>query len=72
MPFVDFMQSLFGRILRIVVGLVLIGIGLLALGGPVGAIVAVIGLVPLIAGASGVCILGPLFGADVRGYTRTR
>ena len=72
MPFIDFMQSPFGRVLRIVLGLTLIGLGLFALGGFAGVIVAVIGVVPLVAGAFGVCIVGPLFGADFHGYIRTR
>jgi hypothetical protein len=72
MPFVDFMQTSFGRILRIVLGLVLISVGLFAFGGLLGVIIAIIGLVPLLAGAFGVCILGPLFGADFRGYIRTQ
>lgn len=72
MPFVDFMQSSIGRVLRIVVGLVLIALGLFVIGGPAGGVVAVIGLVPLLAGAFGICIVGPLFGADFRGYVRSR
>jgi Inner membrane protein YgaP-like, transmembrane domain len=72
MPFVDFMQSPLGRILRIVLGLALIGLGLFAFGGLPGVIVAIIGLVPLFAGAFGVCLVGPLFGTDFHGYIRTR
>ena len=72
MPFVDFMQSPIGRTLRIVVGLALISLGFFALGGPVGVIVTIVGFVPLLAGAFGVCLLGPLFGTDFRGDTRAR
>jgi hypothetical protein len=72
MPFVDFMQSPFGRTLRVTLGLVLIILGLFAVGGALGIVLAVVGLVPLVAGVMGVCIAGPLFGADFHGYIRTR
>ncbi len=68
MPLAAFMQSSFGRLLRIVLGCELIGLGRFALGGVGGVIVAIIGLVPLIAGAFGVCLVGPLFGADFHGH----
>lgn len=72
MPFVTFMQTPFGRALRVTLGLVLIILGLFALGGISGVILAIIGLVPLVAGTMGVCIAGPLFGADLRGHPGTR
>ena len=49
-PFVKFMASKTGRITRIVTGAALIVWGLLGLTGTTGIIVAVIGLVPLLAG----------------------
>ncbi len=64
MAFINFMNSAAGRAIRIVAGLALILIGLVAIGGTGGIIVAVIGLVPLGAGAANVCIVGKLFGAD--------
>ncbi len=72
MPFVDFMQAPVGRTLRIVLGLFLIGLGLFAVHGMAGTIVTIVGFVPLLAGAFGVCLVGPLFGTDFRGYTRPR
>ena len=63
MAFINFMNSAAGRAIRIVAGLALILIGLVAIGGTGGIIVAVIGLVPLGAGAANVCIVGKLFGA---------
>jgi hypothetical protein len=51
-----------GRIARIVAGIVLVLVGLLALGGAVGIIVAVIGLVPLLAGLFDFCVFAPLGG----------
>jgi Inner membrane protein YgaP-like, transmembrane domain len=65
--FVTFMQSTTGRILRIVVGIVLIALGLLAVQGVWGIVLAVVGLVPLIAGLGGVCLVAPLFGFTLRG-----
>ncbi len=52
-------------------------IGLLAVGGVAGVIVAIIGAVPLAAGALDVCVFAPLFGLpfggnDLRHATHTR
>jgi hypothetical protein len=54
--FVGFMNSPVGRVLRVVLGLVLIGVGLFWLSPPWGYVVAVIGLAPLALGLSGRCI----------------
>jgi hypothetical protein len=64
--FVNFMASPAGRITRIVAGIVLIVLGLL-LGGIGGIILAVVGLVPLLAGALDVCVFAPLFGRAFKG-----
>jgi hypothetical protein len=66
-PFVSFMASTAGRIVRIVVGLVLVVWGWFGLGGAVGIIVAVIGLLPLVAGVFDFCIFAPLFGNPLSG-----
>jgi hypothetical protein len=66
-PFVSFMASAAGRIVRIVVGLVLIVWGWFGLGGTTGIIVAVIGLLPLVAGVFDFCIFAPLFGNPLSG-----
>jgi hypothetical protein len=66
-PFVSFMASAAGRIVRIVVGLVLIVWGWFGLGGVTGIIVAVIGLLPLAAGLFDFCIFAPLFGNPLSG-----
>jgi hypothetical protein len=59
-PFVKFMASPAGRITRIVAGILLIhGVG--------GIIVAVVGLVPLVAGLFDFCVFAPLFGAPMSG-----
>jgi hypothetical protein len=66
-PFVSFMASSNGRILRIVAGIALILVGLLVVGGLGGIIVAVVGLVPLLAGVFDFCIFAPLFGNPLNG-----
>ncbi|MHB1089078.1 MAG: YgaP family membrane protein [Acidimicrobiales bacterium] len=65
MKFAQFMSSGTGRLLRIVAGIALIVIGLIAGGGWV--TLSVIGLVPLIAGLANVCLLAPLFGQPLKG-----
>ncbi|HSM58597.1 MAG TPA: DUF2892 domain-containing protein [Candidatus Sulfomarinibacteraceae bacterium] len=66
-PFVTFMASTTGRIVRILAGLALIAWGALVLGGTTGIIVAVVGAVPLVAGLFDFCIFAPLFGAPLSG-----
>lgn len=66
-PFVKFMSSTAGRITRIVAGLILIALGLLVMGRTGGIIVAVIGLLPLVAGIFDFCVFAPLFGAPLSG-----
>ena len=63
----EFLASTNGRILRILIGVILILVGLLAIQGTVGYIVAIIGVVPLLAGLFDVCIFAPLFGKPLRG-----
>ncbi len=71
MAFTSFMSSAAGRILRIVVGLGLIGWGVFLIATAsnltVGIILVVVGLVPLVAGLADVCIFAPLFGAPLSG-----
>ena len=67
MGFAKFMSSGLGRGLRIVVGLALIVIGLFSIGGTGGVILAVVGAVPLVAGAVDVCLFAPLFGGPLKG-----
>jgi len=68
--FVCFMRGARGRAARVVLGLLLIAVGLLAIGGTGGAVMAAFGLVPIGSGATGICPLGPLFGTDFRGNVR--
>jgi len=62
---VAFMSRPAGRIARVVAGIVLIVVG--AVVGGAGWFLAVVGLVPLAAGAFDVCLLGPVFGQPLRG-----
>lgn len=70
MGFVEFMRGSAGRLLRIVAGGALIGAGLGAIRGTAGIIVAIIGVVPLLAGIFNFCLFGPLFGVDLWGRVR--
>ena len=65
-PFVKFMASPAGRITRVVAGIVLVALGIFmhSLGGT---IVAIVGLVPLLAGLFDFCVFAPLFGAPMSG-----
>lgn len=58
MAFLNFMSSTAGRATRVIAGLALIAVGIV-LGGA-GYALAAVGLVPLAAGASDVCLFAPL------------
>jgi predicted cobalt transporter CbtA len=60
--FFRFIASPIGRVVRIVAGLALILVGLLALQGLGGWILAIVGLVPLLAGLFDRCVFAPVFG----------
>jgi hypothetical protein len=66
-PFIKFMASTAGRATRVVAGLVLILWGVMGMGGTAGIVVAIIGLVPLVAGMFDFCVFAPLFGAPLSG-----
>jgi hypothetical protein len=66
-PLVKFMASAGGRIARIVAGVLLIAAGLFAIQGTAGIIVAVVGVLPLLAGVFDFCAFAPLFGAPLSG-----
>lgn len=67
MAFARFMSTTTGRLLRIVAGIALILIGLLAVGDGGGVVLAIIGVIPLLAGVFNVCLVGPLLGAPFYG-----
>ncbi|MGD2040303.1 MAG: DUF2892 domain-containing protein [Anaerolineae bacterium] len=60
--FFGFIASPAGRIIRIVAGLALILVGLLAVQGLGSWILVIVGLVPLAAGLFDRCLFAPLFG----------
>lgn len=66
-PFITFMASTTGRVVRILAGMALIACGLLGLGGTTGISVAVVGAVPLLAGLFDFCVFAPLFGYPLSG-----
>jgi hypothetical protein len=66
-PFVKFMSSTTGRVVRVVAGAALIAVGLAVIGGTTGIIVAVVGAVPFVAGLFDFCVFAPLFGAPMSG-----
>lgn len=65
MPFMTFMAGPAGRLLRVAAGAALVAAGA-ALGGGWWAL-AVLGLVPLLAGTFDVCVLAPLFRLPLAG-----
>ena len=62
-----FLASSAGRVVRAVAGLVLIVVGLAVVGGAIGWILAIVGLVPLLAGVFDRCLFAPLFGLPFAG-----
>lgn len=66
-PFVTFMASGTGRIVRIVAGIALILVGLLVVKETAGIVIAIIGVLPLAAGVFDFCVFAPLFGAPLSG-----
>ena len=63
----QFLASSAGRIARVVAGVAIIAVGLFAVGGTPGIILAAIGAVPLLAGAFDVCLFSALFGGPFSG-----
>ena len=67
-PFCTFMASANGRILRIVAGIVLIAVGIFAMGGGLwGLVVMLVGGLALLAGVFDFCVFAPLFGCPMSG-----
>lgn len=67
MRFARFMASPLGRGGRIVLGIMLIGVGTGAVGGVVGLLIAVVGLLPLTLGFINGCILAPFLRVPFKG-----
>lgn len=58
---ISFMQSIAGRALRVILGLALVYVGFAVIGGVLGTIVGIIGILPIVMGAWGPCLLGFVF-----------
>lgn len=71
MGLAKFMAQMPGRLIRIVAGVALIVVGLFVMGGSNGEIggiiVAVIGILPILAGAFNFCLIAPIIGAPFSG-----
>jgi uncharacterized membrane protein HdeD (DUF308 family) len=66
--FFKFLASKNGRIIRIVIGAVLVLLGIFVNMNRAGAIILiVVGLIPLLAGIFDVCVFAPLFGRPISG-----
>jgi hypothetical protein len=66
-PLIKFLASTAGRIVRILAGLALVAWGVFGLANTAGYIIAVVGLVPLLAGVFDFCVFAPLFGYALSG-----
>lgn len=67
MRFARFMASPLGRGGRIVLGIMLIGVGMSAVGGVAGLLIAAAGLLPLTLGLINGCILAPFLHVPFKG-----
>ncbi|MCJ7724915.1 MAG: DUF2892 domain-containing protein [Acidimicrobiia bacterium] len=65
--FFGFMASAAGRAARVITGIALLLVGLLVVKGAGGVVLAVIALVPLLAGLFDVCVFSRLFGGPFKG-----
>lgn len=68
MMFAEWMSKPAGRILRVVAGLILIGVGLY-FQTFWGYAVAVVGVVPVVAGVFNFCLIAPALGAPFSGHS---
>jgi len=66
-PFILFLASNTGRIVRIMGGLALVFFGRFGLSGMTALVVMLIGVIPLLAGTFDFCVFAPLFGAPLSG-----
>ena len=66
-PFVFFLASNTGRLVRIIGGLALVVLGRFGLSGMPALVVMLMGIVPLLAGTFDICVFAPLFGAPLSG-----
>ncbi|MCC6613523.1 MAG: DUF2892 domain-containing protein [Anaerolineae bacterium] len=67
MGFAKFMAGTAGRLIRIIAGIVLILVGLLVVKDTGGIILAIVGVLPILAGVLNVCLIAPIIGAPFSG-----
>ncbi len=72
---IQFLESVTGRTLRAIVGLVLLALGIFLIQGVwglvgLGIVVDIIGVIVLVAGLFGILFLAPLFGYTMTGQKR--
>lgn len=67
--FVSFMRSPAGRIMRVILGAVLISYGFFADGWTV---IGLVGFIPVLAGGFNACLFAPLFGYTVWGEKKVK
>lgn len=67
MAFAKFMAGPIGRGIRILAGLAIIAYGITSIPGIGGIIVAIIGVLPVLAGALNFCMIAPIIGAPFTG-----
>ena len=72
MVLVNFTACPLGRLIQIIIGISLIGIGMLVIEGTGGKALAVVGIVPLLAAICDICVLAPFFGASFDGAENRR
>jgi hypothetical protein len=65
MRFLRFMSTRPGRVIRVGMGVAIIAAGVLA-GGGLGLVLMLVGLLPIVTGAAGVCPISPLVGEPFR------
>jgi Inner membrane protein YgaP-like, transmembrane domain len=65
--FAQFINSPAGRLMRLVVGIGLVGYGFTHRTSPSGLVLVVVGLIPLLAGAFDLCLISGLLGGPFRG-----
>lgn len=67
MAFVTFMTGNTGRLLRVIVGIVLMTIGLLVVKDTLGTVMSVVALIPIAGGLLDFCVIGAVLGYPFRG-----
>lgn len=65
MKFLSFMSTPVGRVIRVLMGAVIIALGL-SIGGGFGLALTIFGFLPPITGVFGICPLNPLVGRPIR------